>query len=367
MVITRCGRDRAMLLRQLNKGIIPFEIKPSTPLWTPQRLDTINQRIRRARERKQFYSGCFHWSEIQRNQRKRFNELLEKCVWEIVNNYTIDNVKCPLNNPANMALFSPSSFDIYFGENLVKKNKDVMRTAYAQGSGVNSIGLDPRYAKVHHLFPDLSALRDMVVDAVKQFYADRNEFGIFYCQFNHVSVKLYFCNKKTGFHTDVTHDRITGVAKANNSQQPKTPVAIVSFGDVKMLEFMKHYSDGRKVLPPELLQFLQTTGKMIILDPRDEEFDSKMTHWMHRSQMIDKKTGVSMTLMFRVVQKWILVKPGTATVCNGVVGGASGKKKRKMDDCRRQFEMRTGPYRDYDERHNEIFMNIRTRFIAHSK
>jgi len=61
------------------------------------------------------------------------------------------------------------------------------------------------------------------------------------------------------------------------------------------------------------------------------------------------------------------VKPGTATVCNGVVGGAAGKKKRKMDDYRRQFEMHTGPCRDCDERHNKIFMNIRTAFVAHSK
>jgi len=132
----------------------------------------------------------------------------------------------------------------------------------------------------------------MAIDAVKQFYADRNEFGFFYCQFNHVSVKLYFDNNKMGFHMDVTHDCKTGKAKANNSQQTKTPVAIVSFGDVKMLEFMKHYSDGAKVLSTELWQFLQTSGKMIILDPRDEEFDSKIAHWMHRSQMIDKKTSV---------------------------------------------------------------------------
>ena len=367
VITTRASQEGTMLLRALNNGIIPFQIKRNKPLWTPQRLDTINQRIRRARDRKQFYSGCFHYSENQRNQRKRFSELLQKCVWEIVNNYTIDNVKCPLNNPANMALFSPSSFAIYFGDNLIKENNEVMRTAYAQGSGVNSIGLDPRHAKVHHMFPDLSNLRNMVVDAVKQHYAERNEFGIYNCKFNHVSVKLYFDNKKTGFHVDVTHDAKTGKAKTNNSQMPKTPVAIVSFGDVKMLEFMKHYSDGTKVLPTEVLQFLQTSGKVIILDPRDEEYDSKLAHWMHRSQMIDKKEGVSMTLMFRVVQKFIAVKPTTATICNGVVGGTSGKKKRKMDEARRHYEMRTGPYKDYDKRHGRIFKKIRTRFTAHSK
>jgi len=101
-------------------------------------------------------------------------------------------------NPAMMALFSPSSFDIYFGDNLLLKGNKMVRTAYAQGSGVNSIGLDPRYAKIHHLFPQLSGLRKLVITAVKQFYADNNEFGIFYCEFNHVSVKLCFNDKKNG-------------------------------------------------------------------------------------------------------------------------------------------------------------------------
>jgi len=82
-------------------------------------------------------------------------------------------------NPAMMALFSPSSVDIYLGDNLLLKGNKMVRTACAQGSGVNSIGLDPSYAKIHHLFPQLSNLRKLVIAAVKQFCVNNNEFGIF--------------------------------------------------------------------------------------------------------------------------------------------------------------------------------------------
>jgi len=69
------------------------------------------------------------------------------------------------------------------------------------------------------------------------------------------SVKLCFNDKKTGWHVDVTQDKATGKAKPNNSQMPNTPVAIVSFGDAKVLEFMKRYSKNNKVVPEEVLCF----------------------------------------------------------------------------------------------------------------
>jgi len=194
-------------------------------------------------------------------------------------------------NPAMMALFSPSSFDIYFGDNLLLKGNKMVRTACAQGSVVNSIGLDPRYAKIHHLFPQLSDLQKLVITAVKQFYTDNNEFGIFYCELNHVSVKLCFNDKKTGWHVDVTQDKATGKAKPNNSQMPNTPVAIVSFGDAKVLEFMKRSSRHNKVVPEEVLRFFQTTGTVVTLDPRDEEHDKNwltgctdLTRWTRKME-----------------------------------------------------------------------------------
>ena len=106
---------------------------------------------------------------------------------------------------------------------------------------------------------------------------------------------------------------------------------------------MKRYSRHNKVVPEEVLRFFQTTGTVVTLDPWDEEYDDKLAHWMHRSYMSDKENGVSMTLMFRVVQKVITLKPATATVVDGKVGG-EGAKKRKMDVARNHLENRTRPY-----------------------
>jgi len=103
-----------------------------------------------------------------------------------------------------------------------------------------------------------------------------------------------------------------------------------------------------------------------MLDPRDEEHDKKLAHWMHRSCMLDKEIGVFMTLMFRVVQKVIAVKPATAAVVDGKVGG-EGTKKRKMDVAQNHLENRTGPCIDCDERHWAIFKKIKTSFKKHSK
>ena len=86
-------------------------------------------------------------------------------------------------------MFVPSSFDFYFGDNVSHDNDSVKRTACAQGSGVRSVGLDPKFAKVHQMFPELSELRDMVKDVLKTHYAERGEDGIFDCEINHVSGK----------------------------------------------------------------------------------------------------------------------------------------------------------------------------------
>jgi len=145
-----------------------------------------------------------------------------------------------------------------------------------------------------------------------------------------------------------------------------TPAVIVSFGDAKVLEFMKCCSRHNKVVPEEALRFFQTSGTVALLDPRDEEHDKKLAHWMHRSYMLDKENGVSMTPMFRVVQKAIAVKPAAAAVVDGKAGG-EGAKKKKMDAARNHLENRTGQHTDCDERHGAIFKKIRTGFDKHSK
>ena len=111
-----------------------------------------------------------------------------------------------MHNKPRSALFVPSSFDLYFGDNIATDAKNVRRTACAQGSGVRSIGLDPTHAVVHPIFPELSELRDMVKKALKDHYARRGEAGLFDCEVNHVSGKGHWNKKKTNDHTDMEFD-----------------------------------------------------------------------------------------------------------------------------------------------------------------
>ena len=74
-------------------------------------------------------------------------------------------------------------------------------------------------------------------------------------------------------------------------------------------------SDGLDIvrdIPPNELKFLQASAKTIILDPQDEQWDSKMRFWKHRSDLCNKNDGVSFSLMFRVVVKEVLVRPENA-------------------------------------------------------
>ena len=69
-----------------------------------------------------------------------------RCVAHILEHHLIDNLKAPNSNGAHSALTkSPTAFDIYFGTNSAAVDKDhVERRAYGVGSGVSSLGYDPR-------------------------------------------------------------------------------------------------------------------------------------------------------------------------------------------------------------------------------
>ena len=353
-----------MALRLLNN-------EKTRQVWTTQQLVTQRQQIRRARERKEFHSGFYSWGNGHAAERRQFSRLLQKCVWKIVDDYIVDNLKAPLWNPPKSALLVPASFDIYFGDNIEKvNNKDnVKRYAYAQGSGVKSIGLDPKYAVVHHIFPELSALRDIVKNVLVRYYDEMGEKDLFDCDINFVSGKGYWNKKHTNLHTDIEFDK-WHQPKFNNSQKPNTPVVIVSFGDPKILQFFQYegIGAGKRVPGVKDLKFLQTCGKIIILDPRDEQWDKKMRWWKHRSDLADKNNGVCITLMFRVVVKAVTVCPDDArVVASENADGVDGDRKRKFEETRPDFENRVGIFEDYEEKRDAVFKKIRERLTKHTK
>ena len=280
---------------------------------------------------------CYFNEKKERSTRDRIRRLLRLSVKTIVNNYMRDNMKAPMHMPGKPALFTPSSFDIYFGEDIEIKDdgKTSVRTAHATGSGARTIALDPRHAFIAEVFPDLKKLMTEMTELCKSHCKDDKTMN---CDFNHVSVKLYYNDKTTGEHTDIEFDKNHKPHK-NNSQVPNTPVVIATFGDTKLLTFRKYRIDKDKNhhSTNRTLVFKQKSGSIIIMDPRDE-YPAKGSHyyWKHGANLENGKEGVSVSLMFRVVRSQKEVFRDTGEYVDKTVFG-SGVKEQQFDEAWRRI------------------------------
>ena len=285
-----------------------------------------NPYVLRARH---IYSQILFWGKAGHSKRRTFNRLLSESVKRILKDHLQDNMKAPLNNAASSALFAPSSFNIYFGDNLKEIGQgQVIRAAYATHCGASSIGLDPRHATLNWIDPTMSELRDIVREKVQHHYRSSK----LNCDFNHVSVKVYYRGKITKEHTDMEFNRSHTAPKDGNSQVPNTPVAMVCLGDPKYIEFVEYFGGGKgtRVSPNKSVLYKQNSRTMVILDPRDEELNERGTFWKHKSEQFNKHTGVTISFMFRVVQAESHVHSDTGYLVNPVVRG-TGKKRKQFD------------------------------------
>ena len=178
----------------------------------------------------------------------------------------------------------------------------ILRAAYATGSGVSSIGLDPRKATIENIFPDLAELMNKVRVRTQKHYATSGQTAPT-SDFNQVSVKIYFNGKETGEHTDIGYEHGHLTAQKNNSQLPGTPVVILTSGSNKILEFVRYgqFDKPKKSTKYKSLKVQQKHGSFFLLDPRDEALDHDHCFWKHKSFLSDTAHGVCMSLMFRVV------------------------------------------------------------------
>ncbi len=289
------------------------------------------RRVRRAQCNMKLYSCELPWGKSYSVAQKRTDKLVKVIVKRIVLNNMIDNMKAPMGNPAQPALFAPSAFNIYFGANVGATTVGcVKRAAYATYSGNASIGLDPRFAILNHIDSEMEELRYLIQNHVMRHYKDSED--PVDCNFNHMSVKVYYNKKRINAHTDIEFNKQHTKPKDSNSQVPMTPVAIMCLGDEKYLQFIKFEGagKGKQVTQQRGLTFLQERRKIIVLDPRDEYLDPCGTYWKHRSTLMDADNGVCVSLMFRVVKAELNVRCENNRIVNAKVGG-TGAKKRQFD------------------------------------
>jgi hypothetical protein len=92
----------------------------------------------------------------------------------------------------------------------------------------------------------------------------------------------------------------------NNSQAPNSVVAIVSFGDEKVLRFrsMEGTGKGTESNPPRDIVFPQKSGSILALHPADEQLivlpcvAPVPFWWAHKARMVDTTNGVAVSLLF---------------------------------------------------------------------
>ena len=240
---------------------------------------------------------------------------LKDCADTIRKVYLRDNLKAPMWNPARPELTSRPSVNLYFGQNFDCTDEGMIRAAYAVGSGTSSIGLDPSTMRIDPFFPRLIDLVRQVTVVVRRETVWRNAW------FNLVSVKIYYSfrdengklvRKTTNWHVDVTLDK-KGLPMRNNSQVPVSPVAILTFGDSKMLYFRRHITRDNYE-EDSCFGVPQPSGSLFLLDGRDEMLDSQGRHWRHCS---GPSEGVTFSFMLRNVQRIVEVDPFTNTILNG--------------------------------------------------
>jgi|AntRauTorcE11897_2_1112592.scaffolds.fasta_scaffold01693_5 hypothetical protein len=336
---------------------------------TKKEIERYNKIILKAQRRGDFYSCILRFDQKSKSIRTTFMKKLETSVMWILENSIHDNMKAPQGNKATSAfVYSKASFDAYYGINKRKciQSGIVARSAYATGSGVTSIGLDPRNAIVHHMFPDMYDMMTIMKDRVILHY--EKEFGVgrvpFDCNFDKVSAKGYYNDKTTREHSDISFDSQRRVPLCNNSQKPDTPVVIAMFGDPKYLEFIKYDGPGKNTQTGVTLIFWQTTGLLVLLDPRDEYFHEKREHyWKHRSYLADGKNGAAFTFMFRVSNKTVDVHAVSGLLYAPQVGG-TGKKRKQFDSGWEWMEKNIDVYM---EDHLETLQKLKRRMLAHSK
>jgi len=279
-------------------------------MLTKKQICTYRRHARRAFLSKALRTCRVQFNEhTQRAERRRFKYLLKKVVKNIVLNHLQDNVKAPHCNRGKSALLLPSSFDIYFGQNIqITSDGYVTRTAYGTGTGATTISLDPRYATIKYLFPDLEELRALVEKKSKQHYQEQKR--DVNCSYNHVSVKLYFNKKKTGEHTDISFGPKHARPTRDNSQVPGSSVAIATLGDTKLLKFIQYQvGAGKQKRTNKKVTMVQESGSLIMMDPDDEFLSKDNTFWKHRSDLVNGSEDVCISLMFRVVQSERAVEP----------------------------------------------------------
>lgn len=222
-----------------------------------------------------------------------------------------DHVDLPLGAPkAKPTFLRGSSPDIYFGRDVGEIDGlvgTVDRAAYATGSGLGTIGINPNHFKIHAMPHGLLLVADALMEHLRESH---NSSGMdLSMPFNVCSVKIHMgsclCKNyesqfgkirakgtKVGLHRDSIWKKDGSWCSASNSTLENSPTIICSVWSNHSLIFQLQNCDdpnGQMNQLPQLC-FDCKHGDFLLLHPQDEKTKPRIIdgsgipacHWAHR-------------------------------------------------------------------------------------
>ena len=119
-----------------------------------------------------------------------------------------------------------------------------------------------------------------------------------------------------GFHCDNTYNRRGKYMECSNSQIENTPIVIVSFGETRVLNFERLYSNKSSKGKHEWLKdesfhksMVMDENNIVIINSSDEKphkllHSDKTCKYRHGNVCVQGENKMSFSLVFRVVQKY---------------------------------------------------------------
>jgi len=237
-------------------------------------------------------------------------------------------------------IYSNRSLDVYYGKDVDVQPEGgdpnhVVRYAYATGSGVGSIGQDPKTRKVLPWKGEFTTLQKYVCATIQhssRYSAEEKEQLIANVQAqNGVNAKWYFGIQKPGrttnhlkdteWHVDVAlRPQNNSSPQGANSQVVGTPVIMCTYGGHKRLciGLGKNKNDMEKDL---CFYHDQGDSKFYLLHGEDEKW--RTVEWRGRKRFLHMSTmhpqnqdGVVLSIMFRNVENTATVHRDTANYVN---------------------------------------------------
>jgi hypothetical protein len=147
-----------------------------------------------------------------------------------------------------------------------------LRYNYGAGSGTGSVAINESHRVIRRWTPEIDYMAKAIWEMIE---ADDNykHLADGFKGFNHVAELPYGKHNNVGKHNDCAHDKNGKFCHKQNSQAENSPVAILTIGDTRPLEFYRRFVRGGIWVDEKepCARFDMSHFSVLIVDPDDEK------------------------------------------------------------------------------------------------